>query len=120
MVMGWISRVVFLMWIFRVVVSLDIGLVCSSAVLLGFFDISISSARYSLAEVENVLSFRVMSLAVFLISRRDCSGDVGVLLLSVGSVDRVKFVARDKSGGCGEGSFFLLLMCLCFYFLPWP
>ena len=50
-----------------------------------------------------------MSMARVLIPKRYCSGDVRVLLFSVGSVGRVKFGARVESGGCGGGSFFLFL-----------
>ena len=44
-------------------------------------------------------------MARVLIPRRGCSGDVGFLFFSVGSLGSAKFGARDESGGCVGGSF---------------
>ena len=71
-----------------------------------------------MAEGDNFLYFHIMSMARVLIPKRYCSGDVRVLLFSVGSVGRVKFGARFESGGCGGGSFFFIPLCLCLYFIP--
>ena len=76
------------------------GLVCSNAGFLGFCDISISYDGNYLAGGEIVL---YLCVGRVLISRRCCSGYVEVLFFSVGSVGRVKFGARDESGGCGGG-----------------
>ena len=84
------------------VISLNVGLVCSCAGFLGFCDISISYDGNYLAGGEIVL---YLCVGRVLISRRCCSGYVEVLFFSVGSAGRVKFGARDESCGCGGGLF---------------
>ena len=120
MIIGGIIKVVFVMWIVGVVISLYIGLFFSIAGFLGFCDVYISSAGDALTEEENVLFLCVISLSGVLIFSRGCSGALWVFFFSVGSVGRVKFGARDEAGGCGYGFLFLVSLCLCLYFLPWP
>ena len=95
----------FVMWIVRLVVSLDTGLVCYSAELLGICGVSISSVGGTLERGGNISSFPGIFVTGFLVSRRGCLGGLGVFFLSVVSVDRVIFGARDESGGCVGGSF---------------
>ena len=101
-VMGGMRRVVLLMWIVGVVISLNVVIVCSTTVFMGLCYIYISSTGNDLAGGESVLYFCVDRV---LISRIVCSVDVGVLLFSIGSVDRVKFDDRDEPGDCRLGSF---------------
>ena len=101
MVIGGISRDVFVEWIVGMVVSLIPGVVGAGLESLGFCTLSVSSVGDSLAELENVLSFPII-LGV-LAPRGGCLGVSGVFFFSVGSVGSVRFGARDESGGCGGG-----------------
>ena len=62
MVIGGISRDVFVEWIVGMVVSLIPGVVGAGLESLGFCTLSVSSVEDSLAELENVLSLPIAAL----------------------------------------------------------